>query len=301
MSSSYGRQEDDLSAIMMRGATDLRNAKFEIGEKHREIALLQSQLDHARKEKDEVSSRLKAVKEAAQRSLQASCSSLEAMRCSVDDLKTQSDVSFSTINDARSSLANVQELRADIATSLQSIAPYLEGGEEWGKAKDMKSIIDTLELECQQVADLLRDRLQCVGGELAEAKNRISELEVAQGEDRAALSRANVAIAQSGSDVASLAECVKKQRTELYDTLSIAAESEAKLAAAKERIRELHTLIERQRDQLKASTEMHEECVSKLCRYCTVEILNVDRIVRLQAILAEKEAFVTELNEARKE
>ncbi|OSD04204.1 hypothetical protein PYCCODRAFT_131638 [Trametes coccinea BRFM310] len=74
MSSAYGRQEDDLSTIMMRGASDLRNAKFEIEEKRREIALLQSQLVTANKEKDEISQRLKAVKEAAQRSLQASCS-----------------------------------------------------------------------------------------------------------------------------------------------------------------------------------------------------------------------------------
>ena len=46
----------------------------------------------------------------------------------------------------------------------------------------------------QQVADLLRDRLHSVGGELADSKSRITELEIAQGEDRTALSEANATI-----------------------------------------------------------------------------------------------------------
>ncbi|KAL7282377.1 hypothetical protein ACG7TL_003847 [Trametes sanguinea] len=286
MSSAYGRQEDDLSTIMMRGASDLRNAKFEIEEKRREIALLQSQLVTANKEKDEISQRLKAVKEAAQRSLQASCSSLEAMRTSVAELKTQSETSFNTINDARSSLANVRELRADIAASIQNMNSYLEGGEQWAKVKEMKGIIDTLELECsksQQVADLLRDRLQSVGGELVEAKNRVSELETTQSEDRAALSRANGAIVRSMSEIATLAECVKKQQAELYDTLSIAADFEAKLATAKERINELDTLLEEQNDKLKMTAHLQAD------------------VARLQVIVAEKEASVSEFKEIQKQ
>ncbi|KAI9063290.1 hypothetical protein FKP32DRAFT_744668 [Trametes sanguinea] len=208
------------------------------------------------------------------------------MRTSVDELKTQSETSFNTISDARSSLANVRELRTDIATSLQSMGPYLEGGEQWAKAKEMKGIIDSLELECsksQQVADLLRDRLQSVGGELVEAKNRVSELETAQSEDRTALSRANEAIVRSTSEVATLAECVKKQQAELYEILSIAADSEAKLAAARERISELEILIEKQTSELKVSAQLQAE------------------IAGLQVQVAEKEASLRELKENRKQ
>lgn len=92
------------------------------------------------------------------------------------------------------------------------IEPYIEPNEQWTKSAEAKTIINTLELEyskstfaynlegavvmsCpllgQQVADLLRDRLQSLGGELVEAKSRIVELETAQAHDRAALVRAN--------------------------------------------------------------------------------------------------------------
>ena len=37
LSSVHGRQEDDISSIMMRGATDLRNAKFEVEEQVKRV------------------------------------------------------------------------------------------------------------------------------------------------------------------------------------------------------------------------------------------------------------------------
>ncbi|KAI9001055.1 hypothetical protein BD414DRAFT_405053 [Trametes punicea] len=271
---------------MMRGATDLRNARLEIEEQRREIAFLQSQVDSARKEKDEVCQRLKAVKEAAQRSLQASCSSLEAMRSTMNELKSQSEASFVTFNDARSSLLDVQELRAQISISIQSIEPYLEGGEEWAKAKEMRSVINTLELECsksQQVADLLRDRLQTVGGELIEAKSRITDLETAQSQDRAALCRANDTLARAAGEFTSLAECAKNQRIEMHDTLRIAAESEMKLAAANNRINELEILLKGKDENERALQTAHND------------------IARLQAIVVEKDAYITELKGGQNE
>ena len=46
----------------------------------------------------------------------------------------------------------------------------------------------------QQVIDILRDRLEFTGGELAETRNRTAELEAAQKEDRDALRKANSAM-----------------------------------------------------------------------------------------------------------
>ncbi|KAI0353620.1 hypothetical protein OH77DRAFT_1438040 [Trametes cingulata] len=297
LSSVRGGQDEDISSIMMRGATDLRNAKYEIEEQRREIAMLQSQVDAARKEKDELSQRLKTVKEAAKQSFQTSSKSLEALRSSVAELKTQSESSFTIISEARSSLVDVQEIRATVAASLQGFEPYLEGGEEWAKTREAKNAITELTLECsksQQVADLLRDRLQSVGAELIEAKNRVAELETAQAEDRAALSRANVAIASTNKrirsewstiakEVSSLAVCMKKQQGELYDALSVAAESEARLGSANERIQELQLLFESRSGELQTLTGIRHE------------------VSRLQEIVAEKEANIAELMDAQKE
>ncbi|KAI0327140.1 hypothetical protein GY45DRAFT_1355911 [Cubamyces sp. BRFM 1775] len=262
LSSVHGRQEDDISSIMMRGATDLRNAKFEVEEQRREIALLQSQVESARNEKDEVYQRLKAVKDAAQRSLHTTSESLEAMRLTVAELKCQSETSFAIVNDARSSLADVQKLRDEVAASIQSIAPHMEGGDEWTRAKEMRTIISSLEMECsngQQVSDLLRDRLQSIGAELLEAKARVTELEAAQVEDRATLGRANEAIARSAEEVVSLAGCLKTQRIELYETLSIAAESEARFEAAGNRIAELQAVLKTKDEDLRKLEAFRDE------------------------------------------
>ncbi|KAI0650768.1 hypothetical protein C8Q79DRAFT_945109 [Trametes meyenii] len=286
LSSAIGRQDDDISSVMMRGATDLRNAKFQLEEQRREIAALKAQVVSTRVEKEETLQRLKAVKEAARQSLQQSCTSLEAMRLSVEGLKTQSETSFTVLGEARSSLADVTELREVITSSMQGIAPYVEGGEEWAKSREMKALMRTLELDCtksHQVADLLRDRLQSVGGELIEAKNRAAELETAQGEDRDALCRANATVISTTQEVMSLAAYVKKQQGELHDTLALAADVTAKLDASHQRIDELQALI-RGKD-----AELKELGVVR------------GKVTELQALIARKETYIAQLKDVQNE
>ncbi|OJT04146.1 hypothetical protein TRAPUB_5191 [Trametes pubescens] len=283
---------------MMRGATDLRHAKFELEEQRRQISLLQSQIESVRKEKDELSQRLKNVKDSAKQGLQSSSkrstpvdfsnahrliwiyASLEALRMTVQELKTQSDGSFAFVNEARSSIDDVQALRTTISSSLQGMEPYIEGGAEWTKVREMKTIMSTLELECsksQQVADLLRDRLQSVGGELSEAMSRVAELEAAQAEDRVALSRANTAMTRTSEELSSLMAGAKKQQGELYDTLSVAAESEAKAQTAIMRIQELQETLRVKDEELQALQNVRPD------------------VARLQTILLEKNILIRKL------
>ncbi|KAI0832374.1 hypothetical protein BC628DRAFT_1414680 [Trametes gibbosa] len=280
LSSVHGRNEDDLSSIMMRGATDLRNAKFDLEEQRREIARLQSQVDSTRKERDELSQKLRALKDTARQSLQTSSKSLEGLRSTLSELKTQSEGSFAFIDDARSSLVDVQALRESISSSMKDIESHLEGGEEWSKKREAKGIMNALELECsksQQVADLLRDRLQSVGGDLIEAKSRVADLETVQADDRAALSRANILLARNTEEVTSLASCVKKQQGELYETLSVAAESEAKAQVAIQRIQELQELLSAKEDELRALGDVHSD------------------LARLREVIEGKDACITKL------
>ncbi|KAH9853516.1 hypothetical protein C2E23DRAFT_108880 [Lenzites betulinus] len=169
---------------------------------------------------------------------------------------------------------------------MKDIEPHLEGGEEWSKTREVKGIMSTLELECsksQQVADLLRDRLQSVGGELIEAKSRIMDLEAAQADDRAALSRANTLLERNTEEVSSLASSLKKQQDDLYDTLSIAADSEAKAQAAIQRTQELQTLLSAKEDELRALGDVHSD------------------IARLQEAIVGKDAYIASLENQQAE
>ncbi|OBZ70439.1 hypothetical protein A0H81_09981 [Grifola frondosa] len=272
-SSVYGRPDEDISSIMMRGATDLRNTMFEVEEQRREISFLQSQLESAKKEKDEMSQRLQAVKEAAKQSLLSSSArriyavSLEEIRSTMSDLKAQSEESFNMIMQARSSLPEVQELRSTVSEAMKSIETHLDNNGEWVKSSETKNIVNELELECSkshQVADLLRDRLESVGTELIEAKSRISELETAQVADRAALCTATGRISDSSEQLTELAECLKRQQGELYEILAAAADAEARLVVTKEQYR--HNTLEQsicQKDtELEALRGVQEEALT---------------------------------------
>ncbi|TBU32816.1 hypothetical protein BD311DRAFT_736552 [Dichomitus squalens] len=271
---------------MMRGATDLRNTKFEIEDLRREIVLLHSQIESSGKEKDELSQRLKAVKDAAKQSLQASSKSLEAVRTAMGDLKTRSEESFGAITNLRASIPDVQELRNSVSSAIESIQPHLEPGKQWAESTELKNVMKTLELECsrsQQVADLLRDRLQSVGGELVEAKGRIAELEAAQSDDRAALRKANDIIRGTTEETSGLAASLKEQQDKLCEVLAASAEYEAKLQTTQERLVELQELVARKDAELQTlQTVQHENA-------------------RLLEIVAEKDACVASLRDIQPE
>ncbi|KAI1795189.1 hypothetical protein LXA43DRAFT_882234 [Ganoderma leucocontextum] len=271
---------------MMRGATDLRNVKFEVEELRREIAFLQARVESVDKEKEELSQRLKGVKDAAKQSVQASSKSLDALRTAMDDLKTSSEESFGVARDIRTSLVDVQDLRNSVAVAMKSIEPYLEPNEQWAKSAEVKNVVDTLELECsrsQQVADLLRDRLQSTGGELVEAKSRITELETGQAHDRAALGKANDTIRSTTEEISSLAICLKKQQEDHYEALAAAADMEAKFSSAEEKIAELREHIRRKDTEL---TSLQ-----------AVQIGNA----RLNEIIGEKDSCIVALRELQPE
>lgn len=106
---------------------------------------------------------------------------------------------------------------------IPELEPHLRSNDGLVKSAEIKSVISTLEAEYskstrntsisrslinmndthigQQVNDILRDRLQTMGGELIEAKSRVTELENAQVEDRTALNKLNVAVAAASKVV----------------------------------------------------------------------------------------------------
>lgn len=155
------------------------------------------------------------------------------------------------------------------------LEPHLQSNEGLAKSAEIKNIISTLEAEYsksarnasitrllisindphigKQVNDILRDRLQIMGGELIEAKSRVTELENVQGEDRTALSKLNVAVAAASKvfylnytiistqyytaeQLLLLTHKLEKERTELHKALCTATELETKLASATERL-----------------------------------------------------------------
>ncbi|KAL6309669.1 hypothetical protein BKA93DRAFT_821394 [Sparassis latifolia] len=262
VSSTLGRQDEDISSIMMRGATDLRNTKYEVEEQRREILFLQDQLETAKSEKDEALKRLQAVKDAAKHSLESSSKSLNDLQSTLTDLKTKSDDSFAVVSAVRKSLPDVQELRVSISEAIKNIEPLLGEDGHLSRTSETMALVSNLELECtksQQVSDLLRDRLQSVGSELIDAKGRVIELEAAQAANREALRASACSVSTTTQQVTELAECLKKQQGEMYEVLSTAADAEAKLAASNQRMEQLENLVAEKNVELQALHEVQQE------------------------------------------
>ncbi|EED84713.1 predicted protein [Postia placenta Mad-698-R] len=87
----------------------------------REIAFLQAQLENVKGEKEEVVKRLKAVKDAAKRSLETTSKRLSGLGAAMEDLKAQSLTSFEAITQARCTLPDVQELKATVSEAIEKL------------------------------------------------------------------------------------------------------------------------------------------------------------------------------------
>ncbi|EMD40764.1 hypothetical protein CERSUDRAFT_91505 [Gelatoporia subvermispora B] len=267
-SSIFARQEEDISAIMMRGANDLRNTRVENEEQRREIAFLRTQLDAAKSEKDDVLKRLSAVKEAAKRTLDSSSQSLRDMDSALKELKSQSESSFEVITRARESLPEIQEMRKTISDAINNIQPLLNDQGYHMHAFEARSIIKELQLECtntQQVADLLRDRLKSVGADLVDARMRVSDVEAVQDADRKALRDSISSLASATSQISALAESLKIQEARLQEALASAANTEARLASASQEITSLRGLVgEKDAELATLSGVQQENCKLRL-------------------------------------
>ncbi|KAH9938195.1 uncharacterized protein B0H18DRAFT_1112374 [Fomitopsis serialis] len=299
VSSMVGRQDEDISSIMMRGATDLRNAKYAIEEQRREIAFLQSQLDNVKGEKEEALKRLQSVKDAAKQSLEKSSKSLSNLEDVMNELKIRSQSSFEVVAKAQSTLPDIQEMRETVSEAMRSIEPFLDEDGIPVKSSETRQLVDTLQLECQksqEVTDMLRDKLSCVGAELVDARNRVTGLENAQVMDRAALQESS-----RSEQLTDLAEAMKKQQQELYDILSIAAEADAKLCASNERISELTVVLEAKDSELGElrMVKHHNDSLVHQISEMEAKIESLERIAEevdgIRKLISEKDLCINTL------
>ncbi|EKM59216.1 uncharacterized protein PHACADRAFT_169695 [Phanerochaete carnosa HHB-10118-sp] len=283
---SFGNsvQDEDISSIMMRGANDLRNAKYEMEELRREVAFLKTQIDSTKSEKVELMQRIKSVKDAARQGLEATSRSLGGMRASMDGLKAQSDETFAFYIQAKAVMPDVKELRETVSESIKSLEAVLDEDGHLVEVTKTKEVLTELNLRCtgtMQVAEMLREKLQSVGADLIEAKDRVAELEGIQAADIDTLRLSSVRLSGANEQIQKFADAMKCQQTELHDALMASAELEAQLSSANERAEQLSQSIQNKDSELEAMTQLQSE------------------VKRLEQLLGERDTQVVELKALR--
>ncbi|GJE84222.1 hypothetical protein PsYK624_002980 [Phanerochaete sordida] len=271
----------------MRGATDLRNAKYEIEELRRESAFLKTQLETAKTEKEELTHRVKAVKETARQGLDAASKSLEETRTAMNSLKAQSEDTFAFFVQAKAVLPDVAELRETVSGSIKSLEEVIDEDGHLVEVTKTKEILTELKTQCAnsgQVSEMLREKLQSVGSDLIDAKTRVAELEGAQNADRDALRLSSMHLSQANEQIQKFADALKAQQMELHEALLASADFEAQLASANERVIHLEDLVQRKDSELEALERLQTETRR-------LESLESERDIQVSELQALQERF----------
>ncbi|KDQ64587.1 hypothetical protein JAAARDRAFT_187906 [Jaapia argillacea MUCL 33604] len=251
--SAAGFFEEESESIVMRWAADLRKSKIELGEQRRHIAQLQSQLNSATNEKADLLQRLETVKATAKKGITSAAQRLDELQTVVGTLESQSRSSFASVSEIRSSLAELAESRKDMSDSLKRIEPLLDEGGNLMKRAETMDIVNQFQsqtTQSQHVIDLLRDRLEGLGCELAESQHRVVDLEGNWIKDREELRSSSKELAIMTLRASNLSDALNAQKDELRNALVNSAKGEGRLSSMEEQVHQLETLLQEKESEI---------------------------------------------------
>ncbi|OJA14711.1 hypothetical protein AZE42_04371 [Rhizopogon vesiculosus] len=269
--------------LLSRMTSDYRQAKIELARLREQNSELESQLtiktklvaDLSRKntelsrqtsdishQNSELSRRIAQVKSTTKEAINKANRSCIELRDAYEALRIQYQASSTLVNDAQKTMESLEELRDAARTGLQGhlghdfrIEVFIDDAGNLPQIGETKAVVNELQAELsrtQQVADLLRDKLQNMGSELLDARSRVTELEEHFGDDRKLITSAALELQRTSERVADVVEYLKLQKNEVIDALSKLAQSEDRLAHSQSRIQERDTIIHSTRQEMES-------------------------------------------------
>ncbi|TDL29562.1 hypothetical protein BD410DRAFT_780005 [Rickenella mellea] len=256
---------DDISSIMIKGATDLRQVKLQLEEQKNESHQLQRQLASAMSEKADMAKELRLVKEKAKECLKVSATNLQVMGKEFEDLKKRSKESFQLCSDIRASIPDVKDLRESVQESMDHLESLINVDGELVQRVKIKASLDELRMECaskQQVIDILRDRLESLQCDVVDAKNRAGQLEESQLRDKMASQSLSGQLTSAGAQLADLAATLKEQQQESIRVSTINHELVAKLSLIGAERDSLNLQLHGKDLEIRLAKDKHDELVA---------------------------------------
>ncbi|OAX35671.1 hypothetical protein K503DRAFT_802634 [Rhizopogon vinicolor AM-OR11-026] len=221
----------------------------DISRQNTELSRQTSDISH---QNSELSRRIAQLKSTTKEAVDKANRSCIELRDAYETLRIQYQASSTLVNDAQKTMESLQELRDAARTGLQV---FIDDAGNLPQIGETKAVVNELQAELsrtQQVADLLRDKLQNMGSELLDARSRVTELEEHFGDDRKLITSATLELQRTSERVADVVEYLKLQKNEVIDALSKLAQSEDRLAHSQSRIQERDTIIHSTRQEMEA-------------------------------------------------
>ncbi|KAL5488097.1 hypothetical protein ACEPAI_6205 [Sanghuangporus weigelae] len=289
---------DDLSTLLFKGATDVRNTNMALEEKTKALVRLEEELSAAVSEKNNLSKQLSSVKARAKDGLESHAKKLEKMNEDLRSLVIQSQEFSTLVRQAKASMTDVTELKDIVKKSTDQLGTLVDHNGVYAPTQVWKSILGELQTEMsnkQQVIDMFRDRLELVQGDLAEAKNRIMELEGIQVQNSGSLQSSSQQLGDSGKKIIELTSLLRDQQRENTIILTKNIELENRTSVLTERNVELETQIsckEAETESLAALNKEYEALRKLLAdRDEQIKVLHdiKDRFIRTEELLNDRE------------
>ncbi|KAH9943479.1 uncharacterized protein BXZ73DRAFT_74417 [Epithele typhae] len=180
----------------------------------------------------------------------------------------------------------------------------MKSNEEWMKTANARDLIRELELECsksQQVADLLRDRLQNIGSELIDAKHTITELQAVQCQNTSQVQQMTGRLAVRVDEVSALTSQLSEERKNHREALHATTVLEMKIMTADERTQDLEHLLAQKESSLiglqfvgQQNTELQKLVQEKEDQIATLRTVTTES-AELKAVVAQKDIQIAQL------
>ncbi|KAG2067347.1 hypothetical protein BDR04DRAFT_870000 [Suillus decipiens] len=263
--------EQDL--ILTKMASNHRQTKVELAKLRKHNAELESQLStkiklvadlsqqntelsrqasDASHQNSELSRRVTQLKLTTKEAIDRANRSCVELRDSYEALRIQFQASSTLVNDARKTMESLEELRDAARTGLQV---FLDDTGHLPNVGQTRTVVNELQAELtrtQQVADLLREKLQNMGSELIDTRARVAELEEHFGNDRKLISSTTSDLERTSERIVDVAEYLKLQKHETIDALSKLMQAEDQLAHSQSRLQERDAMVHSMRQDMES-------------------------------------------------
>ncbi|KAG2364316.1 hypothetical protein BDR07DRAFT_803649 [Suillus spraguei] len=280
--SSLGVLESDMTEediIITKMASNHRQTRVELAKLRKHNAELESQLSTKTKlvadlsrqntelscqvsdashQNSELSRRITQLKLTTKEAIDRANRSCVELRDSYEALRIQFQASSTLVNDARKTMESLEELRDAARTGLQV---FLDDTGHLPNVGQTRAVVNELQGELtrtQQVADLLREKLQNMGSELIDTRARVAELEEHFGNDRKLIASTTSDLERTSERIVDMAEYLKLQKHETIDTLSKLMQAEDRLAHSQSRLQERDAMVDSMRQEMESMRQEYD-------------------------------------------
>ncbi|KAH7923709.1 hypothetical protein BV22DRAFT_1130464 [Leucogyrophana mollusca] len=269
-------------------SSNLRQSKNEVAALRQHNAEVRKQLEIKERLNSELSLRLQTSKKACE----AFQKDNAGLRVDFESLRTKYQASAAFLLEARTTMQSIAQLRASAQSDLERLVSKFDEEGEYVKGSATKNLVDELQSELsktQQVADLLREKLDIMGAELAEARSRIAELEDHHINDTRALESATADLLRSAQHMVDMDDRLKLHKREAMDTIVNLAEAQQQSSNFETRSREMATLVDSLKHELSESEPIYHEQKSQLRVLHNTVTFQEQRIKDLEARILKAE------------